>query len=101
MNGVLSYPVLLRQVKQRVALPQQKAIYAANEELTTVKIVQRAVAQLQDNAKETPRLHENTITKPAVAQLPEYNYTLPIRHIHWTHNVILMQRVKDIKGSSK
>lgn len=38
------------------------------------------------------------ITKPAVSQLLEYNFSLPVRHIHWTHNVILMQRVKDVKA---
>ncbi len=68
----LNYPALLRQVRQRVALAQQRAIYAANE--------------------------DNQNTQPAVAQLPEYNFSLPIRHIHWTHNVILMQRVKDIRA---
>ena len=32
-NSILNYSTLLRQVKQRVALAQQRAIYAANEEL--------------------------------------------------------------------
>lgn len=156
-NNIANYSILLRQVKQRVALAQQRAIFAANEELlhmywdlgqilykaqqeegwgkgtlarlsadmkneypeekgfsvrnfqcmiqfyeeynqelTMVKpIVQPAVAQLNGN---TMAVHKNTITQPTVAQLPEYNFSLPIRHIHWTHNVILMQRVKDIKA---
>ncbi len=71
-----------------------------NQDLTAIKdsrhsIVQPAVAELN---KDTGKLHDNTIMQPTVAQLPEYNFSLPIRHIHWTHNVILMQRVKDIKA---
>ena len=156
-NSTTNYPALLRQMKQRVALAQQRAIYAANEELlrmywdlgqllcqaknadgwgkgtlsrlsedmkneypeekgfsvrnfqcmmqffeeynqelTMVRaITQPTVSQLQDNTRE---LHNNTIAQPAVAQLPEYNFSLPVKHLSWTHNVILMQRVKDIKA---
>ena len=159
-NNIANYSILLRQVKQRVALAQQRAIYAANEELlrmywdlgnvlysaqqaegwgkgtlerlskdlkneyprekgfsvrnlrcmiefyleynqelTMAKaFLQPAVAKLQNNSSLTTQVHNNTIVQPAVAQLPEYNFVLPIRHIHWTHNVILMQRVKDIKA---
>ena len=159
-NGILNYSMLLKQVRRRVELAQQRAIYAANEELLrmywdlgkilysaqqaegwgkgtlvrlsqdmkneyprekgfsvrnlrcmieffleynqeltmTKAVVQPAVAKLQDNSGLTTQLHNNTIVQPAVAQLPEYNFSLPIRHIHWTHNVILMQRVKDIKA---
>ena len=164
-NIISSYPSLLRQVKQRVALAQQRAIYAANEELlrmywdlgqmlhnvknaegwgkgtlvrlsqdmkneypeekgfsvrnfqfmiqffeeynqelTMVKaIVQPPVAQLEDTTPITkPAVAElpdaSQITKPTVSQLSEYNFTLPVRHIHWTHNVILMQRVKDVRA---
>lgn len=71
-----------------------------NQELTMVKVDESLIAkppvsQLQESADV---LHKNAIAKPAVAQLPGFNFTLPIRHIHWTHNVILMQRVKDIKA---
>lgn len=159
-NNIFNYSTLLRQVKKRVALAQQRAIYAANEELlrmywdlgqmlytaqkaegwgkgtlvrlsqdmkneyprekgfsvrnfqfmmqffeeynqdlTMVKVIAKpTVAQLQENSFLTDQPHNNTITKPAVSQLPKYNFTLPIRHIHWTHNVILMQRVKDVKA---
>lgn len=38
----------------------------------------------------------NTIAKPAVSQLDEYNFILPIKHLGWTHNLILLQKVKDI-----
>ena len=157
MDGIITYSHLLQQVKQRVALAQQRVIFAANEELlrmywdlgqmlhtaqqsegwgkgtlvrlsedmknaypeekgfsvrnfqcmiqfyveynqelTMVKqIAQPPVAPLNDNSG---YLHNNAITQPVVAQLPVYNFTLPIRHIHWTHNVILMQRVKDIQA---
>lgn len=160
-NEIQKYSLLLRQVKQRVVLAQQRAIYSANEELlrmywdlgqmlyaaqhaegwgnrtltrlsadlkneypkekgfsernfqfmiqfyqeynqelTMVKVDESLIAkppvsQLQESADV---LHKNAIAKPAVAQLPGFNFTLPIRHIHWTHNVILMQRVKDIKA---
>lgn len=160
-NNIVNYSILLRQVKQRVALAQQRAIFAANEELlhmywdlgrilykaqhaegwgkgtlarlsadlkneypeekgfsernfqfmiqfyqeynqelTMIKsvksiITKPSVSQLH---KDSDNLHNNTIVQPVVAQLSEYNFLLPIRHIHWTHNVILMQRVKDIKA---
>lgn len=156
-NSILNYSTLLRHIKQRVALAQQRAIYSANEELlrmywdlgqilceaknaegwgkgtlarlsedlkneypeekgfsvrnfqfmiqffeeynqelTMVKAITKpAVSQLQDKTKD---LHENTIAKPAVAQFSESNFSLPIRHLNWTHNVILMQRVKDIRA---
>lgn len=173
-NEIQQYSTLLRQVKQRVLYAQQRAIYAANEELlrmywdlgkmlsesqqrdgwgkgtlellskdlkneypkekgfsvrnlrcmiefykeynqeltmpktilqpavakldNTTSIVQPAVAQLDKNTEIENDSYKNTITKLAVSQLPAYNFTLPIKHIHWTHNVILMQRVKDIKA---
>ena len=62
-----------------------------NQELTLPKsgtpIAQLPVAQLGE-AK----------TQPTVAQLPEYNFTLPVIHLSWTHNIILIQRVKDIQA---
>ena len=156
-NNIGNYSILLRQVKQRVALAQQRAIFAANEELlrmywdlgqilykaqhaegwgkgtlsrlsadmkneypeekgfsvrnfqsmiqfyqeynqelTMVKsIAQPSVAQLQENSD---KLHNNTIAQRAVAQLPEYNFTLPVKRLSWAHNVVLLQRVKDIKA---
>ena len=147
-----NYSNLLAQVKERVRLAQQRAVYAANgevlrmywdighilsneqkkigwgngalkrlsedmrndypeikgfsvrncqcmiqfyeeynQELTLPKsekqIAQLPVAQLRE-AK----------TQPAIAQLPKYNFTLPILHLSWTHNIILIQRVKDIQA---
>ena len=150
------YAKLLRQIRQRVLLAQQRAIYAANEEmlrmywdiggmlqqsqdaggwgkktlqrlavdlkndypeikgfsvrnmqcmmqffneynqeLTMVKgavssITQPAVAQFNETSK--------PITQPMIAQLDSYNFTLPVKHLNWTHNLILMQQVKDIRA---
>ena len=39
-----------------------------------------------------------TIAQPAVAQLKNNVNTLPIKHLNWTHNIILLQRVKDLKA---
>ncbi len=39
-----------------------------------------------------------SIAQPAVAQLGTYNFTLPIKHLSWTHNLILLQQVKDIRA---
>ena len=62
-----------------------------NQELTLPKdsspITQSAVAQLPEQK-----------TQLSVAQLPKYNFTLPVLHLPWTHNIILIQRVKDIKA---
>lgn len=155
-DGFRNYTALLRQIKQRVLLAQQRAIYAANEEmlrmywdigkmlqqsqqtdgwgkrtlqrlsvdlkndypeikgfsvrnmqcmmqffgeynqeLTMVKgaspaIAQSLIAQLEKSSK--------PITQPMIAQLKEYNFALPIKHLDWTHNLILMQQVKDISA---
>ena len=150
------YAALLRKIKQRVQIAQQRAIYVANEEmlrmywdvgemlqqsqdadgwgkktlqrlavdlkndyaeikgfsvrnmqcmiqffneynqeLTMVKeaaapITQSLIAQLENNPE--------SITQPLVSQLGEYNFTLPIKHLGWTHNLILLQQVKDIRA---
>ena len=39
-----------------------------------------------------------TITKSAISQLENYNFTLPIRHLDWTHNLVLIKQVKDIRA---
>lgn len=36
------------------------------------------------------------ITQPLAAQLGKHNFTLPVKHLDWTHNLILMQQVKDM-----
>ena len=155
-EGFYGYAALLRQIKQRVSIAQQRAIYAANEELlrmywdiggmlqqsqqadgwgkktlqrlsvdlrndypeikgfsvrnmqcmmqffceynqelTMVKsvpstIVQPAIAQLGNASK--------SITQSLIAQFDKYNFTLPIKHLDWTHNLMLMQQVKDVRA---
>ena len=137
MDGIITYSHLLQQVKQRVALAQQRLIFAANEELLrlywdlgqmlhaaqmsegwgkgtlvrlsedmknaypeekgfSVRNFQCMIQFYEEYNQELTMVKQ--ITQPPVAQLPVYNFTLPIRHIHWTHNVILMQRVKDIQA---
>lgn len=157
-QALFDYTQLLMQVKKRVALAQQRAIYAANEEmlhmywdigellqrsqqaegwgkstlerlsvdmkneypkikgfsvrncqymmrfyeeynmeLTMVKsapstITQPPVAQLNNYTE----IGGSAITQPPVAQMPEYNFELPIKHLSWTHNIILIEKVKDI-----
>ena len=60
-----------------------------NKELTMVKtITQRPVAQLQDGKN----------PQRPVADLVEYNFELPIKHLSWAHNILLIQRVKDIRA---
>lgn len=43
-------------------------------------------------------MHNYAIAQPSVAQLEGSNKELPIKHLSWTHNIILIQRVKDIKA---
>ena len=38
------------------------------------------------------------IAKSVISQLDEYNFTLPIKHLDWTHNLILLQQIKDIRA---
>lgn len=66
-----------------------------NQELTMVKsagssITQSVIAQLDNTPK--------PITQSVVAQFEKYNFTLPIKHLSWTHNLILLQQVKDIRA---
>lgn len=150
------YAALLRKIKQRVQVAQQRSIYAVNEEmlrmywdigemlqqsqdtdgwgqktlqrlsvdlkndyseikgfsvrnmqcmiqffneynqeLTMVKsadspITQSVIAQLDSTSK--------PITQSVIAQFGTYNFTLPIRYLSWTHNLILLQQVKDIRA---
>ena len=41
---------------------------------------------------------KSSITKPVVSQLGEYNFTLPVKHLSWSHNLVLIKRVKDIRA---
>ena len=146
------YMRLLSQVKLRVRLAQQRAIYSANDEMLRMywdigHLLSEAQKQIGwgngalnrlsvDMRNDYPEIkgfsvrncqcmiqfyneynQELTLPKDAspitqssvaqllrqktqlsVAQLPKYNFTLPILHLPWTHNIILIQRVKDIKA---
>lgn len=70
-----------------------------NKELTMYKsnetsITQLPIAQLDKD----PNQRESPITQSAIAQLPINNFCLPIVHLSWTNNLLLMQKVKDIKA---
>ena len=146
------YIRLLSQVKQRVRLAQQRAVYAANDEMLRMywdigHLLSEAQKQIGwgngalkrlsvDMRNDYPEIKgfslrncqcmiqfyneynqeltlpkddlpntqsavaqlESTNTQLSVAQLPKYNFTLPILHLPWTHNIILIQRVKDIRA---
>ena len=128
------YATLLRKIKQRVLIAQQRAIYAANEEMLRMywdiggmlqqsqdadgwgkKTLQRLAADLKNDYSEIKGFSVRNmqcmiqffneynqeltmvksicspITQSVIAQLEEYNFTLPIKHLGWTHNLILLQ----------
>ncbi|MDM8253775.1 PDDEXK nuclease domain-containing protein [Phocaeicola barnesiae] len=135
------YATLLRKIKQRVLIAQQRAIYAANEEMLRMywdiggmlqqsqdadgwgkKTLQRLAGDLKNDYSEIKGFSvrnmqcmmqffneynqeltmikgdATSIAQPPVAQLGKYNFTLPIKHLDWTHNLIIMQQVKDIRA---
>ena len=56
-----------------------------NQELTMIKT--RPPLQLK-----------NSITKSMISQLTGLNFQLPVKHLDWTHNLVLMKQVKDIRA---
>lgn len=139
------YTILLRQIKQRVLLAQQRAIYSANEEMLRMywdiggmlrrnqqvdgwgqKTLQRLSMDLKNDypqikgftvrnmqymvqffneynqdltmVKDNRPLSKSAITKSVISQLEEYNFTLPVKHLDWTHNLVLIKQVKDIRA---
>lgn len=133
------YATLLRKIKQRVQVAQQRAIYAVNEEMLRMywgiggmlqqsqdtdgwgkKTLQRLSMDLKNSYSEIKGFSvrnmqcmiqffneynqeltmvkgaDYLIAQPVVAQLGQYNFTLPIKHLGWAHNLILLQQVKDI-----
>ena len=66
-----------------------------NQELTMVKSVKSSIAQsavtLLDGTS-------RAIAKPVVSQLGAYNFTLPVKHLSWSHNLVLIKQVKDIRA---
>ena len=70
-----------------------------NKELTMCKmsasaIAQPSVAQLSQEIN----VDVQPITQPSVAQLTNSSFCLPITHVSWSNNLILMQKVKDMKA---
>lgn len=139
------YTILLRQIKQRVLLAQQRAIYSANEEMLRMywdiggmlrrsqqvdgwgqKTLQRLSMDLKNDypqikgftvrnmqymvqffneynqdltmVKDNRPSSKSAITKSVISQLEEYNFTLPVKHLDWTHNLVLIKQVKDIRA---
>lgn len=135
------YAALLRRIRQRVQIAQQRAIYAANEEMLRMywdvgemlqqsqnadgwgkKTLQRLAVDLKNDYSEikgfTVRNMQYmvqffneynqeltmvkeavaSITKSVISQLDEYNFTLPVKHLDWTHNLVLIKQVKDIRA---
>ena len=140
-NNFHGYAVLLRKIKQRVLIAQQRAIYAANEEMLRMywdvgeilqksqdadgwgkKTLQRLSVDLKNEYSEIKGFSVRnmqcmiqffneynqeltmvkggapSIAQPVVAQLGQYNFSLPIKHLGWVHNLILLQQVKDIRA---
>ncbi|GAB6871519.1 hypothetical protein JCM16496A_39240 [Bacteroides rodentium JCM 16496] len=64
----------------------------------TVRNMQYIVQFFNEYNQELTMVKEGTapITKSLISQLDEYNFTLPIKHLDWTHNLILIKQVKDI-----
>ena len=70
-----------------------------NKELTLPKLIsseitQSSIAQLNKNTK----TEKYPIAKSSISQLPTYNFELPVKQLSWTHNLMLIQRVKDIRA---
>ena len=68
-----------------------------NRELTlpnteAESITKLPISQLHKDAESD----KHSIAQSPITQLPEYNFELPVRHLSWTHNIILIQKVKDI-----
>ena len=66
----------------------------------TVRNMQYMVQFFNEYNQESTMIKEGdtSIAQPPVAQLGKYNFTLPIKHLDWTHNLIIMQQVKDIRA---
>jgi len=135
------YAALLRKIKQRVLIAQQRAVYAANEETLRMywdvgemlqqsqdadgwgkKTLQRLAMDLKNGYSDIKGFtvrnmqymvqffneynQELTmvkgmaapIAKSVISQLDKYNFTLPIKHLDWTHNLVLIKQVKDIRA---
>jgi len=70
-----------------------------NKELTLPKyntpaITKSPISQLNKNTK----MDKYPIAQSPISQLPTYNFELPVKHLSWTHNLVLIQKVKDIRA---
>lgn len=63
------YPVLLKQIKQRVSFAQQKAMYAANEELLRMNW---DIGEMLTKSQETDGWGKKTLQRLAVDLKNEY-----------------------------
>ena len=110
------YAALLRKIKQRVLIAQQRVIYAANEEMLRMywdvgemlqqsqddegwgkKTLQRLSVDLKNDYSEIKGFTVRNM-QYMVQFFNEYNFTLPIKYLDWTHNLVLIKQVKDIRA---
>ena len=135
------YAALLRKIRHRVQIAQQRAIYTANEEVLRMywdvgellqqsqyadgwgkKTLQRLAVDLKNEYSEIKGFSVRNmqymmqfyneynkdltmvkdgnaiIAKSLISQLGENKLILPIRHLDWSHNIILLKYVKDIRA---
>lgn len=65
----------------------------------TVRNMQYMIQFFNEYNKELTMIKEvRLITKSMISQLNGYNFTLPIKYLAWTHNLVLMKQVKDIRA---
>lgn len=70
-----------------------------NKELTMCKMSASAIAQPSvAHLSQEFNVEVQPITQQSVAQLTNSNFCLPITHVSWSNNLILIQKVKDIKA---
>ena len=95
------YATLLRKIKQRVLIAQQRAIYAANEEMLRMYWDIGGMLQQSQDADGWGKMIKRAVSpiaKSVISQLDEYNFTLPIKLLDRTHNLVLIKQVKDIRA---
>ena len=135
-----NYPLLVKQIKNRVLLAQQRAAFSANEELLrmnwdigeilnksksvdgwgnktlqrlstdmkneyptekgfSVRNMQCMIQFYQEYDRDLTHVkHDHQIAQSMIAQFDSDNISLPIKQLSWTHNILLIQRVKDIRA---
>ena len=43
-----------------------------------------------------PKLISSEIAQSSIAQMPTFNFELPVKQLSWTHYLVLIQKVKDV-----